>query len=33
LVDPTYCSIINDIEFKHSERMKFKYSLQLQEEK
>lgn len=33
LVEPTYCSITNNINFRHLERMKFDYSLNLREEK
>lgn len=33
LVEPTYCSITNTINFKHSEKMKFNYKLNLREEK
>jgi hypothetical protein len=33
LVDPCYCSIDSDLNFKHETRMKFSYSLSLEEEK
>ena len=33
LVDPCYCSIQNDIDFKHKKSMKFSYSLVLEEDK
>lgn len=33
LVEPVYCSIVGDLDFNHSSRMQFEYSLVLEEDK